>query len=144
MLSSEYQKERYHMKKLIWMLVTAMLLSSILAGCAASSVPDEKVYGKEDTQISVSTGDELTIELDENPTTGYQWSVAIGDESVIELSKDDYVSDNQDENVAGAGGTRVLTFKAKAAGNTVINMVYERSWEKSEDDETLAFQIEVK
>ncbi len=128
--------------KRMMLLFAAAAIAALLCACSAGA--QEKVYGKEDTNISVSAGDTFVIKLDENPTTGYKWSFTVSDDSVIELSKDEYMQENQDSGVVGAGGTRVLTFKAKAAGSAQINMVYERSWEKNEDDETLTFSVDVK
>lgn len=128
------------MKKCLVLLALVLLTAAILLGCAACG----KVYGKEDTDISVNAGETFTVSLEENPTTGYQWSYTISDENVIEISKDEYVADSRNENVAGAGGQRNITFMAKSKGSAVIDMVYERSWEKNEDDEKRTFQIEVK
>ena len=127
------------MKKRLLLLLLITLTALILLGCGGG-----QVYGKEDTNISVKTGDEFTIKLDENPTTGYQWNYTISDESVLEISKDEYVNGSNAQDVAGAGGERFLTFVAKSKGSTVIDMVYERSWEKNEDDEKISFQVEVK
>ncbi len=132
------------MKKLLIVLLMVVLTASALLGCAGEKAVDAKVYGKEDTNISVRVGEEFTLKLDENPTTGYQWSYTVSDENVVVLSKDEYVPDSTDEDVVGAGGQRVLTFEARSKGSTVIDMVYERSWEQNENDEKLSFEIEVK
>ena len=131
------------MKKLMLILLMAVMTAALL-GCAGEKAAGGKVYGKENTSISVRAGEELTIKLDENPTTGYQWSYTVSDESIVALSSDEYVTDSTAEDVEGAGGQRVLTFKAKSKGSAVIDMVYERSWEPSENDDRISFQIEVK
>ena len=132
------------MKKVMFMVLTVMMAAVMLIGCAAPVAPLAKVYDEDDNTIFAKPGEEFTIKLDENSSTGYKWSYAITDEKIVSMSKDEYVTDEADKNVDGAGGQRVLTFKANAAGYTAINMVYERSWEKNEDDEKLSFDIEVK
>ncbi len=132
------------MKKRLLVMLTVVMTASILLGCAPPTAAKAKVYDKDDTTIFAKAGEEFTITLDENRTTGYQWSYAVSDEKIVSISKDDYVTDEANKNVEGAGGQRVLTFKANATGNTTINMVYERSWEKNEDDEKLSYEIEVK
>lgn len=132
------------MKKHMILLLMVLITASLLLGCAGEKEVETKVYDKDDTTIFAKAGEEFTIKLDENRTTGYQWSYAVSDEKIVSISKDDYVTDEANENVEGAGGQRVLTFKANATGNTTINMVYERSWEKNEDDEKLSYEIEVK
>ncbi len=131
------------MRKFILILVFVFVCVAFF-GCTNKEGSNGKVYGKEDTNISVNVGEIFTLKLDENLTTGYQWSYVINDENVIVLSEDEYVQESTDENIAGAGGQRQLTFEAKSKGNTVISMVYEQSWEKHEDDEKLTFNIEVK
>ncbi len=137
-------KEKKDMKKVMLTVLTVMMAAVMMIGCAAPAAALAKVYDEDDNTIFAKPGEEFTIKLDENPTTGYQWSYAITDGKIVSLSKDEFVTDEADKNVDGAGGQRVLTFKANAAGNTTINMVYERSWEKNEDDEKLSFEIEVK
>jgi inhibitor of cysteine peptidase len=138
-------KRRYiKMKKCLLILMMVVVTASTLLGCAAPATAKVKVYGKDDTTIFAKVGEEFTITIDENPTTGYQWRFSVSDEKIVSMSKDEYVPDSRAEDVEGAGGQRVLTFKANAKGNTTINMVYERSWEKSEDDEKLSYEIEVK
>ncbi len=132
------------MKKVMLTVLTVMMAAVMLIGCAAPAAALAKVYDEDDNTIFAKPGEEFTIKLDENPTTGYQWSYAITDEKIVSMSKDEYVTDEADKNVEGAGGQRVITFKANAAGYTAINMVYERSWEKNEDDKKLSFDIEVK
>ncbi len=126
------------MKRYVWL--AAALLPAVLmaAGCGA-----ETVYGAGDTSISAKAGETFTIELEENPTTGYQWSVTVSDETVVALDKDEYVPDDTTGDIAGSGGTRVLTFKAVKAGDATIDMVNERNWEPGPDGEKLQFTVNV-
>lgn len=132
------------MKKCLFIFLVVLMTASMLIGCAGEKAAEGKVYGKENTNITVNAGETFTVKLDENPTTGYQWSYAVSDENVVALSKDEYAADRTAGDIEGAGGQRVLTFKALSKGTAAIDMVYERSWEKNENDEKLSFQIEVK
>lgn len=127
------------MRKLAVVMVLVVAIMAALTGCGGS----QAVYGKEDTDIAAKAGETFTIKLNENPTTGYQWSVFISDESVLSLDKDEYVADDKSGEVAGSGGVRVLTFKALEAGTATIDMVYERSWEPNPDDEKVQFNVTV-
>ncbi len=127
------------MRKLAVVMVLVVAIMAALTGCGGS----QAVYGKEDTDIAAKAGETFTIKLNENPTTGYQWSVSISDESVVALDKDEYVPDDKSGELAGSGGVRVLTFKALEAGTATINMVYERSWEPDPDDEKVQFNVTV-
>lgn len=87
------------------------------------------VFSDPSAPVSVEAGKEFSLVLASNPTTGYQWNLAAPlDESVLGLSGKDYSPSAP--GVAGAGGTETWTFRAKAAGRSVIFMSYGRPWEK--------------
>ena len=127
------------MKRVAVLMVVMVVLASVLTACGGTSA----VYDKGDADIEAKTGETFTIELEENPTTGYQWTIAVSDESVVALDKDEYVPNDKSGEVAGSGGTRVLTFKALKAGTATISMVYERNWEPNPDDEKVQFNVTV-
>jgi inhibitor of cysteine peptidase len=79
--------------------------------------------------ITVKTGQEFTITLVSNPTTGYRWDLDKPiDGKLVQLVTNDYVRPNT--TLIGAGGKQVWTFKAVAEGKTQIDLKYFRSWEK--------------
>ena len=70
---------------------------------------DRRASGSE---LALGLGDELQIELGENPTTGYRWHVAdAGD--VLEETDAQYARAGTG---VGAGGRRTLSFRAVRAG----------------------------
>ncbi|MGI5919818.1 MAG: protease inhibitor I42 family protein, partial [Christensenellales bacterium] len=119
-------------------LALLMALAAALIGCGNT----EAVYGRDDTAISVGSGEKFTIRLDASPTTGYEWSVSVSDEAVVSLEKSEYQQGGS--GLVGAGGTQVLVFKANKAGTATIDLVYQRSWETKEDDERLQYAVTVK
>ncbi len=127
------------MKRMAFIMAMMLIIALALTACEDA----QAVYGKEHTDIEAKTGETFTIKLEENPTTGYQWSIAVSDESVVMLDKDDYEPDDQSGELVGSGGTRVLTFKALKAGTATIGMVYERSWEPNPDDAKVQFSVTV-
>ena len=128
------------MKKAVIMLALLMALAAALTGCGQT----EAVYGRDDMSISVKSGEKFTIKLEANPTTGYDWSVSVSDEAVVSLEKSEYLPDEKVSGAVGAGGARVLVFKANDAGAATIDLVYQRSWEPKEDDERLRYTVTVK
>lgn len=130
------------MKRRILILALAVAVLAVFTGCASAAAA--KVYGENDTAISVDEGQMFTISLAENPTTGYQWAVAIGDESIVKLEKEDYQADKNDQQLVGSGGTKQIIFKAAKKGQTTITLVYERNWEKNPDDQKIVYNVEVK
>ncbi|MDD5018045.1 MAG: protease inhibitor I42 family protein [Eubacteriales bacterium] len=130
------------MKKIMAMILAIFFAAAMAAGCAGAAA-EPAVYGKEDTDITVKTGESFTISIEENPTTGYAWTVVISDESIVDLSTDKYEQESSDEEIAGAGGYRVLTFEALKKGVATITLVYERSFEENSAIETLVYNITV-
>jgi inhibitor of cysteine peptidase len=72
-------------------------------------------------------GDEITVILDENPTTGYRWHADI-DTTRLQLTDDHYQGP---EHPIGAGGTRQLTFAPVQPGRTRLHVVKRRPWEQA-------------
>lgn len=108
-------------------------------GCASSqgagfSVPDGMVAYE---------GDTLTVELESNPTTGYEWACEI-DGSAVVAESDEYVAASQGgEAKEGEGGTHTFVFKADGSGEATITLKYARSWESTDDDKTLVLKATV-
>jgi inhibitor of cysteine peptidase len=127
------------MKKTALMLVLLLALAVLVAGCGKA----EAVYGADDTSISVRSGESFTIRLEANPTTGYEWSATIGDEAVLSLEKSDYAADETASGMTGSGGVQSFTFKALKSGDTTVELVYQRSWEPSEDDTRVTYAVKV-
>ncbi len=106
-------------KKMLFLaigLVAALALSGML-GCTSS-------VGGEVTEVAV--GDSFSYSLDSNPTTGYMWSAHF-DPEYLELVDTEY---EPSSDLIGAGGVESFEFRALQEGDTVITMVYERSWEE--------------
>jgi predicted secreted protein len=80
--------------------------------------------------IEANVGDDFTITVASNPTTGYEWQLAqplVG--GVLDLMTSEYMPPEPEADVEGAGGKEVWTFKAKGLGDTTVFMKYVRSWE---------------
>ena len=78
------------------------------------------------TAIQVATGEEFSIVLAGNPTTGYTWQVNT-DGRHLELLDQSF--ERSAESV-GAGGVEIFRFRALAAGETEITCEYRRPWEE--------------
>ncbi len=73
-------------------------------------------------------GQDFLITLPANPTTGYSWKAKF-DENYLSLRSKDFVADKASPDTVGSGGTEVFTFNPIKAGEVMITMSYERSWE---------------
>jgi inhibitor of cysteine peptidase len=95
-----------------------------------ANMPDV-VIGEADVgrRIKLSKGSTLTIRLPENPTTGYQWTLANGDtttHALLSLARKTF--DTPAGGGAGAGGERSLVFVAQAVGDAHLKLVLKQPW----------------
>ena len=90
--------------------------------------------------VEVSVGDEFTVTLCSNPTTGFQWAeqAEIGDSTIIEQTGHDFIAPGTQGNTPPASGTagqEVWSFTALKEGVTTIYLEYSRPWEGGEKAE---------
>jgi predicted secreted protein len=76
-------------------------------------------------------GEELSVVLAENPTTGYRWYPEI-DARTLQQTDDRYEGPAEPR---GAAGTRRLTFRVLRPGPVHLRVVKRRPWEKTAVDE---------
>lgn len=91
--------------------------------------------------VEVTLGSKVTVELEENPTTGYQWTIDCVDEVFLIPEGDAFLVGEQMG--LGAGGVRRLFFRAKGAGTTSLNLIYKRPWQ-SNDESISDFKLAVR
>lgn len=131
--------------KLSKVIVVSIALAVSLVftvGCKPQSVQlTETDNGKE---IPLNVGEQLVITLPGNPSTGYSWEVTTIDTIILnQVGEPQFASDNT--NLVGAGGVLTLTFEAKKAGSTTLELVYHRPWETGvEPLQTFTIQVTVK
>jgi inhibitor of cysteine peptidase len=80
---------------------------------------------------SARVGEELSVVLAENPTTGYRWHSEI-DARTLQQTGDRYEGP---AGPRGAAGTRLLTFRALRPGPVHLRVVKRRAWEETAVDE---------
>ncbi|HEX9107715.1 MAG TPA: protease inhibitor I42 family protein [Longimicrobiales bacterium] len=90
--------------------------------------------------LDVRPGDELQIELGENPTTGYRWRVAdVGDGLVATGSS--YAPEGSG---VGAGGRRTLVFRALRPGLATLRLERSRAPDQHASDPADRFELTVR
>jgi inhibitor of cysteine peptidase len=92
----------------------------------------EYVFGEKDNgaSVPVQRDAKITIELNENPTTGYRWMITSIDEAFLVPAGDDFVP--PDQKSRGAGGLRRFFFRAKSAGSTALTLINKRAWQRDD------------
>ncbi len=77
--------------------------------------------------IQIPLNTPFEIELEGNPTTGYQWQAALYDSTVIKsLGEPKYQSEAK---VPGEGGIYTFKFQSVNSGETDLKLVYRRPFE---------------
>ncbi len=113
-------------------LLLVLVVTMVLSGCQNPFVKGPVKLTETDagSTVEMNVGDMLQVTLEGNPTTGYDWEMASGDAAVLEqLGASTYKADSD---LMGAGGQVTLRFKAVAAGQTTLQLVYHRPWETDE------------
>jgi inhibitor of cysteine peptidase len=125
------------MKKLSIFLVVLLAVAFVIPGCARA---DAASYFTDESQvIKVEVGDEFTIALASNPTTGYDWEYG-STCSWMQLLDKSYQPDNT--GLVGSGGTDLFRFKAEETGTVQLSFTYKRSWESTQLEQK-TFTVEV-
>jgi inhibitor of cysteine peptidase len=132
-----------------YLVLAALLLAALLvaAGCTttppanatatptratvspnATAVPPG-VYTINDSgrTVPLGLGQNLSILLPENPTTGYSWNATVSDG--LRVTDAAYTPEPQTVAVVGGGGTRNWTVQGVTAGTQRFDAVYVRPWE---------------
>jgi inhibitor of cysteine peptidase len=108
----------------------SLLLLSICAttntrGNAMSTIT--LTQGDKGKSITVHIGDEIIINLPENPTTGYRWAIDKMDATVLVSQNPTFSS--TPGGAIGSGGTRTFTFIAKQPGTVHLQLKRWREWQ---------------
>ncbi|MFF5184109.1 protease inhibitor I42 family protein [Streptomyces sp. NPDC000345] len=83
------------------------------------------------SEVHVSLGDEIVVQLPENATTGYLWSVQRVD-GALQVTGDAYEAPGQP--LPGAGGKRLVRIRPTAVGEASVGLVLKRPWEDHVED----------
>ncbi|MGA2698176.1 MAG: protease inhibitor I42 family protein [Methanoregula sp.] len=99
-------------------------------------VEEHVIFGESQngTTVYVNRSAEITLKLNENPTTGYRWNLTATPGLVI--ANDTFVPSDTTGKLVGSGGTRIWEMNAAGTGPQTINAVYMRSWEPVTGNET--------
>ena len=97
------------------------------------------LVGCKDKEIKETTSSEV-IELEGNPTTGYEWNCVAKDKDMIKVESI-YKPDETTSEITGQGGTYLFTVTGLKKGNTTITCKYARNWEETDSDEERNYNV---
>jgi predicted secreted protein len=104
---------------------------------AATAAGPVVTLAQHDRTIRLARGETLTLRLESNGTTGYQWEIASLPRNLRRVS-DSYEAPNQGRGasaVAGAGGNQIFVLKGAAAGRGTLRLVYRQPWNRKDPPE---------
>jgi predicted secreted protein len=93
-----------------------------------------------DGSQTANVGDQLVLDLEETPTSGYRWVVVDFDEAVLALLDDWFVP--PEPGLLGAPGHHRFRFAVVGPGAATLNLVCRRSWDPDSVAGTYATTIE--
>ncbi len=111
------------MKRILTILLAAALM--LCTAAFAEGNPNDSWYELSEDECV------LTVRLDANATTGYEWTYSFSDDKALELLTEEYVEDEHPEGEVGVGGYWAASFMGtfETAGNVDLTLTYARSFE---------------
>ncbi|MGD2253627.1 MAG: protease inhibitor I42 family protein [Anaerolineales bacterium] len=97
-------------------------------------------------QVALRAGDEITVRLCSNPSTGYQWAeeAEIGDTDVLVQKSHAYQAPAEEGGppAPGTPGIEVWVFRAVKSGESTIRLEYSQPWDGG-DKATWTFELTI-
>jgi len=111
----------------IYAVVSIILVVALANFAAEAAKVEQTTFGPADNGkvVNLWAGAMITLELPENPSTGYAWYYSI-DSRAAQVIEDNFIP--AENPILGASGTRLLRLKILESGEIKLN--YERWWEK--------------
>jgi inhibitor of cysteine peptidase len=126
--------------KLSALAIASLLL--IFAGRSTTASPTLLTATDVGRPITLRLGDELVLNLECNPSTGYDWFLAYAKNPVLSIRGKPACQ--QSRSMPGAGGLESWNFRASGAGAQKLKLEYRRPWEKNTSPvKTVVFDITV-
>jgi len=122
-------------------IVPLIAICLVLSACASSGILEvgcAEFYERQHISgnIEVAVGDEFTMSLCSNPTTGSQWSekAVISDNEVVEQVDHLFVGPPDEDRPPppGTPGEELWTFRAIRKGQSTVSLEYSQPWKGGE------------
>ena len=133
------------MKKKVMIIAAVIVIvgAAVLAvGRTQSWQPRSYTVDGEGYSAQVVNGNELILDLDANPTTGYSWVITSVPEQFAS-DYDNYVQDEAEEDMTGVGGTQEYHIVALNDGTGTMTLEYKQDWDGGESDGTYELKLEI-
>lgn len=120
--------------------IVALAVLVVFACGMVAAASGQKVFTENDNgnMVVVKKGEVFTVNLPENPSTGYSWNLTTGDG--LTIKSDRYIPPAQQ--IPGRGGRHEWAIEASKAGPQKVSGIYKRPWEPATGSEN-TFQLNV-
>ena len=90
--------------------------------------------------VNLRVGQQFTIVLQENPTTGFRWQFVENGKPVVQLDRDFFKASSRQ---LGAGGLHEWLFHAASSGQVTITMKLARAWNQNASARSFSVRLRV-
>jgi len=114
------------MKKTLKAIALIFVVAAVVleAGCAQKATTGQVVTGNDSGKtISLKNGENFTLILRENPSTGYFWE--LNQSKGLNILSNYYTQDPAPQDKTGVPGNHIWVIQATALGNQQINGICE-------------------
>ncbi|KJK07152.1 MULTISPECIES: protease inhibitor I42 family protein [Pseudomonas] len=101
---------------------------ALLSACAQQPRHTVELEKQAQCPLQLQTGQNLTLTLPSNPSTGYRWLLQNPAAGILRSLGPEVYSHPEDAGVVGSAGQSVWRFQAHAAGEGHLLLVYQQPW----------------
>ncbi|MCV9920840.1 MULTISPECIES: protease inhibitor I42 family protein [Pseudomonas] len=101
---------------------------TLLAACSHQSRQTVELGAENECPIRLQTGQNLTLSLPSNPTTGYRWLVQNPATNILRPIGAEVYTQPEQAGLVGSAGVSTWRFQAKAPGDGHLILVYQQPW----------------
>ncbi|KTT20116.1 inhibitor of cysteine peptidase [Pseudomonas oryzihabitans] len=103
----------------------------LLAGCSSTQPSGNLILGddSECTPLAMHTGQELTLTLPSDPTSGYRWTILQRSDNLKQLGPEVFREQRQDQGGVGSAGQSLWRFRAQSAGTAHLELQARQPWD---------------
>lgn len=101
---------------------------ALLGACAQQPTQPVELDAESECPIRLQVGQNLTLSLPSNPSTGYRWRVQDPAAGVLHSLGPEVYSAPDDTGMVGSSGLSTWRYQAHARGEGKLVLVYQQPW----------------
>lgn len=101
---------------------------ALLTACAQHPTNTVELDAESECPQHLQVGQNLTLTLPSNPSTGYRWLVQNPAPEVLQSMGPEVYNTPEEAGIVGSAGTSTWRFQAKASGEGHLILVYQQPW----------------